>query len=200
MSMEVEKLYREKMDMYPHLKNIRTKLWGSEGKSRVSVMVGAGFSLNAEKIEESMEGIAVWNDLKERLVQDLNHHQDIEEKDVLEIGQIYVQEYGRSSLDEILKRAIPDDNYEPGELHYNLLKLPWTDIYTTNYDTLLERAKKRMYERNYQIIYDVSDIPSSVQPRIIKLHGSFPANRPFIFTTNDYKVYPKQFSPFVNMV
>ncbi|MEI3892477.1 MULTISPECIES: SIR2 family protein [Bacillus] len=198
--MEIEKLYQEKLDMYPHLKNIRAKLWASEGKSRVSLMVGAGFSLNAEKIEESMEGMAVWNDLKRRLIQDLSHHKDIEEKDVLEIGQIYVKEYGRSSLDEILKKAIPDDNYEPNELHKNLLKLPWTDIYTTNYDTLLERAKKHVYERNYQVVYDISDIPSSVSPRIIKLHGSFPANRPFVFTANDYKEYPKKFSPFVNMV
>lgn len=57
--MEIEKLYQERLDMYPHLKNIRSKLWASEGKSRVSLMVGAGFSLNAEKIEESMEGMAV---------------------------------------------------------------------------------------------------------------------------------------------
>lgn len=186
--------------MYPHLKNIRDKLWASDSKSRVSVMVGAGFSLNAKKVEDSFEEMAVWNDLKSRLIQNLTHHTDIQYKDVLEIGQIYVKEYGRASLDEVLKEAIPDENYEPDQLHYNLLKLPWADIYTTNYDTLLERAKKLVYERNYQVIYDTSDIPSSVQPRIIKLHGSFPANRPFIFTANDYNEYPEKFSPFVNMV
>ncbi|PFK46731.1 SIR2 family protein [Priestia megaterium] len=200
MSIEVKKLLEEKLVMYPHLKNIRDRLWANDSKSRVSVMIGAGFSLNAKKIEESFEGMAVWNDLKNRLVQDLAHHPDIEYKDVLEIGQVYVKEYGRASLDEILKEAIPDENYEPDNLHYNLLKLPWADIYTTNYDTLLERAKKQVYEHNYQVIYDISDIPSSVQPRIIKLHGSFPANRPFIFTANDYNEYPERFSPFVNMV
>lgn len=36
--------------------------------------------------------------------------------------------------------------------------------------------------------------------RIVKLHGSFPANRPFIFTAKDYENYPINFSPFVNMV
>lgn len=35
--------------MYQHLKNIRDNLWANDGKSRVSVMVGAGFSLNAKK-------------------------------------------------------------------------------------------------------------------------------------------------------
>ncbi|MEB4884459.1 MULTISPECIES: SIR2 family NAD-dependent protein deacylase [Priestia] len=200
MNKDPEKLFEENLVMYPHLKNIRDKLWANDKKSGVSLMVGAGFSLNAKKIEGSFEGMAVWNDLKNRLVQDLTHHFDIEYKDVLEIGQIYVKEYGRASLDEILKEAIPDENYEPDQLHYNLLQLPWSDVYTTNYDTLLERAKKLIYERNYEVIYDISDIPSSIQPRIIKLHGSFPAHRPFIFTSNDYNEYPEKFSPFVNMV
>ncbi|MDL2419470.1 hypothetical protein ACTIGL_28695 (plasmid) [Bacillus shihchuchen] len=78
---------------------------------------------------------------KKRLIKDLIHHPDIEDKDVLEVSQIFVEEYGRTSLDEILKEAIPDDNYEPDKIHHDLLKLPWSDVYTTNYDTLLERAK-----------------------------------------------------------
>lgn len=38
------------------------------------------------------------------------------DKDVLEIGQIFVEEYRRTSLDEILKEAIPDDNSKLVEL------------------------------------------------------------------------------------
>lgn len=201
MSVEnVNMFFKEKLTMYPHLKVIRDNLWSKDGKSRVSVMVGAGFSLNAIKIEDNFSGMALWDDLKSMLTKNLTHHLNIEYKDVLEIGQLYEEEYGRASLDEILKEAIPDENYEPGSLHYKLLNLPWTDVYTTNYDTLLERAKRDIYERNYQIIYDVNDIPNSSSPRIIKLHGSFPSNRPFIFTKNDYDKYPEKFSPFVNMV
>ncbi|MEC1612684.1 SIR2 family protein [Bacillus mojavensis] len=200
MSKDINVYFKENLKMYPHLENIRNNLWSNEGKSRVSVMVGAGFSKNGEKIENSFRGMAIWTDLKEQLIEKLPHYSDLEEKDVLDIGQIYVNEYGRSSLDQVLKDAIPDANYEPGRLHHELLKLPWADVYTTNYDTLLERAKMNVFDRNYQVIYDISDIPSSVQPRIIKLHGSFPANRPFIFTAKDYDEYPKKFSPFVNMV
>ncbi|SLK12268.1 SIR2 family NAD-dependent protein deacylase [Bacillus toyonensis] len=197
---DVDKFFKEKLTMYPHLKVIRDNLWSKDGKSRVSVMVGAGFSLNATKIEDNFSGMALWNDLKYMLTKNLSHHLDIEYKDVLEIGQLYEEEYGRASLDEILKEAIPDDNYESDLLHHKLLNLPWADIYTTNYDTLLERTKRNIYERNYQVIYDINDIPNSTSPRIIKLHGSFPSNRPFIFTQNDYDRYPEQFSPFVNMV
>ncbi|TCI68024.1 MULTISPECIES: SIR2 family protein [unclassified Exiguobacterium] len=192
--------YKEKIDMYQHLESIRQNLWSNDGKSRVSVMVGSGFSLNAEKIEDDFSEMALWGDLKTKILEKLLHHPGIVDADVLQLGQIYEEEYGRSSLDELLKESIPDNNYEPGSIHSEFLNLPWADVYTTNYDTLLERAKSKIFERKYQVIYDVNDIPNSVAPRIIKLHGSFPANRPFIFTQSDYERYPQQFSPFVNMV
>ncbi|MFJ7850173.1 SIR2 family NAD-dependent protein deacylase [Peribacillus sp. NPDC097206] len=196
----IEEYFKNNLNMFRHLEMIRDNLWSKDGKSRVSVMVGAGFSLNASKIDDNFKGMALWDDLKNILVKKLSHHVDIEEKDILEISEIYEDEYGRASLDEILKEAIPDDNYQPDDLHYNFLNLPWADVYTTNYDTLLERTKKKVYERKYQVIYDMNDIPNSVSPRIIKLHGSFPSNRPFIFSKKDYENYPKTFSPFVNMV
>jgi hypothetical protein len=187
------------LKMYNHLKNIRNRLWTEDGKSRVSVMVGAGFSLNAEKLKDSFEGMSIWSDLKIKISEELRN-EEIDGLDVLEIGQLYADEYGRANLDELLKQAIPDQNYEPSKLHERLLKLPWTDVYTTNYDTLLERALPNVYERSYQVIYDSSDISSSTSPRIVKLHGSFPSKRPFIFTKKDYELYEKEFAPFVNMV
>jgi hypothetical protein len=46
----------------------------------------------------------------------------------------------------------------------------------------------------------MSEIPASIRPRIAKLHGSLPANGPLIFTEEDYRTYPSQFAPFVNLV
>lgn len=194
------KKFIENIDNYAHLQKIRKKLLSTDGKSKVSIMVGAGFSRNAAKIEDSFEGMALWDDLKNTMIMDLNNHKGIKNRSVLEIGEIYSSEYGRSALDDLLKSLIPDENYEPTEIYKKLLDLPWADVYTTNYDTLLERSKANIYERNYQVVYDISDIPTSVQPRIVKLHGSFPANRPFVFTKKDYDEYPIKFSPFVNMV
>lgn len=200
MSINIEELFNDNIDNYSHLLKIRKKLLSTDVKSKVSIMVGAGFSRNAAKIEDSFEEMALWDDLKKNMVQDLNNHKDISNKSVLEIGELYSYEYGRSALDDLLKSLIPDENYEPTDLYNKLLNLPWADVYTTNYDTLLERSKANIYERNYQVVYDISDIPTSVQPRIVKLHGSFPANRPFVFTKKDYDDYPIKFSPFVNMV
>ncbi|MDW7615203.1 SIR2 family protein [Peribacillus simplex] len=198
--MSANHLFEKKLKMYHHLSNIRDRLWSEDGKSRVSVMVGAGFSLNAEKIEDTFESMSLWADLKNKVSAGLRRDLISDCEDVLTLGQLYAEEYGRANLDELLKQAIPDQNYEPSEIHQSLLRLPWADVYTTNYDTLLERTLANVFERSYQVIYDINDIPSSVPPRIIKLHGSFPSKRPFIFTKKDYDTYEEDFAPFVNMV
>ena len=38
------------------------------------------------------------------------------------------------------------------------------------------------------------------RPRIVKLHGSLPAQFPLIVTEEDYRTYPTKFAPFVNTV
>lgn len=192
--------FQKDLSKYSHLENIRDKLWLENGNSRVSVMVGAGFSLNGNKLDESLESISNWMDIKEKIEKSLELTEPTESSSVLELSQRYVDEYGRESLEDILKQTIPDENYEPGELHKEFLRLPWSDVYTTNYDTLLERTLPFIYERAYQVIYESRDIPNSVAPRIVKLHGSFPSNRPFVFTEKDYDNYSKNSAPMVNMV
>jgi len=49
-------------------------------------------------------------------------------------------------------------------------------------------------------VYTPADIPGKMKPRIVKLHGSFPAHRPFIITQEDYQSYSRKFAPFVNLV
>lgn len=43
-------------------------------------------------------------------------------------------------------------------------------------------------------------VNSNDAPRIIKLHGSFPSQRPFIITEEDYRTYSKRFAAMVNTV
>ncbi|UOQ84657.1 SIR2 family NAD-dependent protein deacylase [Gracilibacillus salinarum] len=193
-------LFKEKLPKYHHLQKIRDRLWAEDGKSRVSVMIGSGFSLNANKLDASLESMSTWLGVKNKILEGLNPDELPDSENVLDISESYASEYGRESLDTIIKQTVPDQNYEPGEIHRSLLKLPWSDIYTTNYDTLLERTLPHIIERNYQVIYDVRDIPNSASPRIVKLHGSFPSNRPFIFTRSDFESYSRKFAPLVNMV
>ncbi|WP_217539484.1 SIR2 family protein, partial [Stenotrophomonas sp. GbtcB23] len=106
-------------------------------------------------------------------------------------------------LEMLIKRCVPDDQVFPGKLHTQLLELPWSVIFTTNYDTLLGRTAERMFEVGYFTVCAREDIPQSKvlgRRRIVKLHGSFPSHRPFILTEEEYRTYPERFAPFVNMV
>ncbi|MDM5040964.1 SIR2 family protein [Bacillus sp. OR-18] len=183
-----------------HIEKIRESLWCGREYGNVSIMVGAGFSLNAEKLSYNSDSFLLWNQLGEKMKSELHPYNSSYNQDVLKLASEYEEVFGRQALDQLIINSLPDDNYVPGSLHKMLLSLPWADIYTTNYDTLLERTTKYIYDRNYSLVLNTSDVPNRMKPRIVKLHGSFPSHRPFIFTEEDYRTYPKKYAPFVNMV
>jgi hypothetical protein len=117
----------------------------------------------------------------------------------LRLAEEYEAAFGRQELDRLLLQLIPDDDYRPGPLHELLLRLPWSDVLTTNCDTLLEKGAARIIERRYDVIRTIQEIPRAMRPRIVKLHGTFPANGPFIFTEEDFRTYPSRFAAFVNL-
>lgn len=123
----------------------------------------------------------------------------------LQLAREYEAAFSRDALERLLIAAIPDAGHEPGPLHGRLLGLPWADVFTTNYDTLLERAAVRVVDRKYDVVRHAAEIPGTARPRIIKLHGSFlhgsfPSTRPFIITEEDFRTYPRRFAPLVNLV
>ena len=117
----------------------------------------------------------------------------------MRLGDEFEAALGRSRLNELLQDTIRDHDYEPGRLHRLLLELPWADVFSTNYDTLLERASRQVVDRRYDVIRTTEEIPLAMRPRIVKLHGTFPSNPPFIFTGEDFRMYPRRFAAFVNL-
>ena len=55
-------------------------------------------------------------------------------------------------------------------------------------------------DRTFSVVRDMDEIPLAHKPRIVKLHGSLPAQFPLIFAEEDYRTYPTRFAPFVNTV
>lgn len=51
--------------------------------------------------------------------------------------------FGRTVLNQLIKDNLPDTEYSPSDLNEKLLRLEWKDIFTTNYDTLLERTQEK---------------------------------------------------------
>jgi hypothetical protein len=196
-----------------HIEQIRRRLWCGREVGQASVMIGSGFSRNAEPIAPPADRFPTWIDIARKLYQELylptvptDHAYEARLAEAtagtgaLRVASEYEAVFGRAKLNDLLLRSVPDGTYKPGHLHELLLHLPWADIFTTNYDTLLERTTPMVYERAYDLAVTASDLPTKLRPRIVKLHGGFPSYLPFIATEEDYRTYPAQFAPFVNTV
>lgn len=169
---------------------------------KASVMVGAGFSRNAD-VPTHIK-VMQWNDVGEDIYCRLQAVDKAEPKELIfktpmRLASEFAAVNGRSELDNLIREAIPDDKMNPGGLHRQLLELPWRDVFTTNYDTLLERARGGL-QRHYSVVTSKEMLLYKKSPRIIKLHGSFPDKTPFLMTEEDFMDYPKEHPEFVNTV
>jgi len=186
-------------DIKLYLDEISERLWSGHA----AIMVGAGFSKNAKKGNPTAKDFPDWSQLGniffERIYGE-KPRRDQHYLNILKLADEVQAALGRHALDQIIRSQIPDKEYEPSDLHIKLLELPWTDIFTTNYDTLLERSCDSATSQRFDIVVCKEDLVYSEKPRIIKLHGSFPSERPFIITEDDYRRYPKDYAPFVNTV
>ena len=193
-----------------HINRIREALWQlPEGCA--SVMVGAGFSRNARKAGPHAREFPLWQDITTLLCTRLYPPGDRDRfkramaeasgtSGFLRLAQEYKAAFGRGALNSLIQEMVPDDDYVPDDIHARLLRLHWRDVFTTNWDTLLERTRTLVIDRAYGVVRTYDELPSTPRPRIVKLHGSFPAHFPFIFTEEDYRTYPKKFAPYVNTV
>lgn len=199
--------------MFPDIANvlrIRDALWRHRVLGNASIMVGAGFSRNADSVSSTSRQMPSWYQMASALCGPLypldphRRQKALEEAGAtsgfLRLAQEYEVAFGASSLSDKIRDLVPDTDYRPSDLHKRLLRLPWADVFSTNWDTLLERACSDVFERSYDVVRTIGDIPFTARPRIVKLHGSFPGHQPFVFTEEDYRTYPIRFTPFVNLV
>ncbi len=192
-----------------HINCVRDALW-EQPTSRASVMVGSGFSRNAESTQPGILDMPVWSTLVEAMENKL--YPKVADADRcpsslssatanhLRLAQEFEAAFGRTALHGFLKGHVRDDEFKPGKMHSRLLRLPWRNVFTTNWDTLLERASSSIVEHSYSVVRNMDEIPLVIRPRIVKLHGSLPAHFPLVFTEEDYRTYPVKFAPFVNTV
>ena len=188
-------------DMNPSLRmklnTIRMNL--HEGKS--SCLVGAGFSKNAEMDDSThmKDWFELADDFYETLYGEKPGEKNVRYKSVLRLASQVEASKGRGELESLIQNSLPDERVYPGRLHIELMKLPWSDVFTTNYDTLLEKAFIEA-DRYYYKVTNKETLLYTPHPRLVKLHGSFPDIRPFIITEEDYRTYPQRFPEFVNTV
>ena len=187
-----------------HINRVRDALW-QRSVGGASVMIGSGFSRNALKARPDANDPPTWRGVakavyKKLYPQDGDSDLKTAKSDFLRFAQEYDAAFGPGDRHRFLRELIRDDDFLPGDLHTRLLSLPWRDVFTTNWDTLLERARTSVAGRAYSVVQNMDEIPLANRPRIVKLHGSFPSHFPLIFTEEDYRTYPTKFAPFVNTV
>ncbi|MGB7328364.1 MAG: SIR2 family protein, partial [Rubripirellula sp.] len=123
----------------------------------------------------------------------------------LRLAEEYESAFGRPALIEIVRQETSDDDFDPSDLHEKLVDLPWADVFTTNYDRLIERAAlnspgRSMRRFSYEVVTQAADIPLARRPRIVKLHGTLPDLANLVLTEEDFRCYGDRQAAFVNAV
>ena len=167
---------------------------------KAAVFVGAGFSKNARMPDHAE--MKDWNALGLDFYRKLYGEPEAGSlmfQNPINLATQVEASFGRHELDSLIEQSLPDDVIVHSPLHVSLLNLGWHDVFTTNYDTLLERACLDA-DKPYTVVYNKDTLLYSTSPRIIKLHGSFPNIHPYIITEEDYRTYPQCYPEFVNTV
>jgi NAD-dependent SIR2 family protein deacetylase len=183
---------------YAVLKKFAEALWRQDNAyNGAAIMVGAGFSRSAAVSKgDNRQKLPLWNDLSKALAKDLANDSG---GDPLRLAEEYCAFFGKRRLYDLIEKEVNDAAWEPGELHKSLLKLPWTEVLTTNWDTLLERASdSNEVSHSYSVVLRPDHLSCTCSPRIVKLHGTIKQTENLIFTQEDYRKYPQQYAAFVN--
>jgi len=180
---------------YAALKKLASALWQQDSSYHgAAIMVGAGFSRSAASAGDASKKLPLWNHFSKALAAELGSSSP----DPLRLAEEYCAYFGKQALHDLIKKEINDAAWTPGELYKTLLELPWSEILTTNWDTLLERASSGVHQPIYSIVSKQEDLSSARSPRIVKLHGTIDTTKDLIFTQEDYRKYPQQYAAFVN--
>lgn len=190
----------EELPDFPAIRQLADALWHHGPTRGAAVLVGAGFSRGAERPGADTPLPPLWENIAGEMRRRMGPETpDPSPTDPLRLAEEYRASYGQASLDGLIRALIRDEAWTPGQLHTGLLELPWSDVLTTNWDTLLERAARRISARNYEPVRTMADLAHAHAPRIVKLHGSIGTSEHFIVAEDDYRTYPMRFAAFVNL-
>ena len=146
--------------VYSYINDIAQRLKEPRKYGDVSLMIGAGFSKNAQSKGMASMQPPNWSELAEKMYEELYPEplevQEKEEwnkqriiktsgKNVTKLADEYIANFDRNKINNLIEQSIADEMFVPGELHKRLLNLHWSDIFTTNYDTLLEQTVDMIY-------------------------------------------------------
>jgi hypothetical protein len=118
------------------------------------LFAGAGLSMQADPLDGCDRSMPSWDELLTDLAAQFGEDRQDYEGRPLGLLDAIADAHGRPDLEVALRTAINDEAFQPSSIHRRLAGLPWSEILTTNYDTLLERSlstapvfRERHYDR-----------------------------------------------------
>lgn len=150
---------------------------------KVILFVGAGISQNI--------GLPSFPELVCHLAEELGYDPELyaTHGDYLALAEYYKLEKGtigplRSRLDKTWNTGI---DISKSDVHKLIVALDFPIIYTTNYDSWIERSYKH-YGRDFIKIAHVGDLTTiePEKPQIIKFHGDFEDDESIVLTESSY--------------
>ncbi|WP_084208574.1 SIR2 family NAD-dependent protein deacylase [Cobetia marina] len=192
----MKKIDFEEINDYPAFKKLSSSLWRSNNEMHgAAIMIGAGFSRVGANIPSESYKPPLWHHLSKKLSSDLG---STNTNDPLMLAEEYNAYFGKKALYDLIGDQVNDPLIKPSHMHERMLKLPWAEIVTTNWDTLLERASKALNHPLYDVVKSQEDFANTRSPRIVKLHGTIGSTEELVFTQEDYRSYPEKNAAFVN--
>lgn len=158
-----------------------------------AVFIGAGVSIGA--------GYPSWKELLQEIGIELGVDPgDIH--DLAALAQWSVRKTaGRTRVNNVIRAAIAPEKPIPAPLT-TIARLPIRNIWTTNYDRLIERAFSEI-GRPLDAISAVPDLALKPRPgavRLFKMHGSIDRLDDIVIATDDYELYRLNRGQFLPML
>jgi len=167
-----------------HLRNIADLIL----QDRLVLFVGAGLSHQATAKDGSGRRLPLWNELAEIIIRRFHVSEEDYKSNPLDLFDSISHARGRDVLEEEVSKALDSAPFEPSGAHRALAKIPWSTVYTTNYDDLLSRALGCRDPIDHDHEYERLKSKESGQPALIHLHGT---NRHYrTLTGEDFANWP----------
>jgi hypothetical protein len=158
-----------------------------------AIFVGAGVSIGA--------GYPSWKDLLHEIGEELG----VRTSDVLDLAALAQwsirKSAGKTQILQLIRDKIGAEKPVPEPLEI-IARLPMRNLWTTNYDRLIERSFE-MIGRPIDVISTANDLsirPRSGASRLFKMHGSVDRLDDIVIATDDYELYRRQRGSFLPLL
>lgn len=152
---------------------------------KASLFIGSGISRKA--------GYANWKDILRECAEEIGLEVD-KESDLITLAEYYVRDKLRTKINQTIAEYFDDSKGAPVEVHRIISTLPIRSIWTTNYDTLLERCLNNADISCSVITNDksYSNLNRSAKVKIHKIHGDVKNASECVISRKDYEKFEEQ--------